>query len=87
MSAIRQSLHSKLSKLLQRTLERLQTASKPATSSGSHIAQIKEREERRQELKECLKIYDSVDGWREAEEVVKGMTKGTISNVRFRGQR
>jgi len=81
MSAIRQSLHSKLSRLLQRTLERLQAVSKPVTTSGSRVAQIRDREEQRQALKECLNVYDAVEGWREAEEVVAVMIRGSIAKV------
>jgi hypothetical protein len=80
MKSIRLSLHTSLSTLFLETLRALQVQHN--TSGGPTLA-IGQKEEQRQRLADCLRVYDLVEGWRDAEDVVRSLVRESIAQVRF----
>lgn len=91
MHTIRTTLHARLAALLRETLRSLPDEGRPSptsassTSGGTVRGRSSERtrraDEAREQLRECLKVYDAVEGWREAEDVVREFIRDDLEEV------
>lgn len=67
MDRIKSTLSSDLDHLFATTLLSLN----PGENSGKALPSEQDRARWKSDLKECLRTYDALGGWREAEEVVR----------------